>query len=140
MTRCAVAFDEWAVAALMKKTGRLAMENCHQLHPDLLNLISQLRHIEEQLHAHRGEARENQPPFHAQRSEALVHREQPWWKRLGMGLQRVATQTSLHLLSGIVNENIERRAVHQPAGETVHAGMVRTHRRPTRRAFGVRRL
>ena len=66
------------------------MDNRRQLHPDLLNLISQLRHIEEQLYAHRSEARDNQPPFQAQRGEVLVHREQPWWKRLGMGLQRVA--------------------------------------------------
>ena len=72
-------------------TGRLAMDNCHQLHPDLLNLIRQLRHIEEQLHAHRGEARENQQPFQAQSGEALVHRERPWWKRLGTGLQKVAS-------------------------------------------------
>ena len=36
------------------------MDNCHQLHPDLLNLISQLRHIEEQSHAHRSEARESE--------------------------------------------------------------------------------
>ena len=36
------------------------MVNCHQLHPDLLNLISQLRHIEKQLHAHRGEAQESE--------------------------------------------------------------------------------
>jgi hypothetical protein len=34
------------------------MNNCHQLHPDLLNLISQVRHIEKQLHALRGEAQE----------------------------------------------------------------------------------
>jgi len=69
------------------------MDNCHQLHPDLLNLISQLRHIEEQLHEHRGEAQNNQQPFQAQRCEALVLRERPWWKRLGMGLHRVATQS-----------------------------------------------
>jgi len=114
------------------------MDNCHQLHPDLLNLMNQLRHIEAQLHEHRSEARINQEPFQAQRSEALAHRERPWWKRLGMGLHRVATLTPLHLLSRPANENIERRAVHQPAGKTARAGMLRAHWRPTRRAFGVK--
>jgi hypothetical protein len=65
-----------------------------------------------------------------------VHRERSWWKRLGIGLQKVATQMSLHLLKGI--ENVERRAVHQPAGETAHAGRLRAHQRPTRRDFGLR--
>ena len=67
------------------------MDNCHKFNPVLLNLISQLRHIEEQLHAHRGEARDIQQPFQAQRYKALGHRERPWWKRLGMGLQRMAS-------------------------------------------------
>ena len=60
------------------------MDYCHQLHPDLLRLISQLRHIEEQLHAHRGEPRDNQQPCQAQRYAALMHRERSWWKRLGI--------------------------------------------------------
>ena len=90
MTRCAMAFDQWA-GGLGETTGRLAMDNRHQLHPDLLNLIRQLQQIEEQLYAHRVEARDIQPPFYAQRSEALVHREQSWWQRMRMGLQRVAT-------------------------------------------------
>ena len=72
-------------------TGRLAMDNRHQLHPDLLNLISQLRQIEEQLYAHRSEARDNPQPRQEQGYDALVHRERSWWKRLGMGLQRVAS-------------------------------------------------
>ena len=61
-----------------------------QLHPDLVNRIIRLRHIEEQLHAHRGEAQDNQQPIQAQQSDAPVHRERSWWKRLGMGLQRVS--------------------------------------------------
>ena len=36
------------------------MDNCHQLHPDLVNLIGQLRNIEEQLHAHRSDVWDNQ--------------------------------------------------------------------------------
>ena len=67
------------------------MDNRHQPHPDLLRLINQLRHIEEQLHAHRGEARDNRQPFQAQRYAAHGHQERTWWKRLGMGLQRVAS-------------------------------------------------
>ena len=67
------------------------MVNRHQLHPDLLNRIIRQRHIEKQVYAHRGEAQDNQQPIQAQRSEALVHRERSWWKRLGMGLQRVAS-------------------------------------------------
>ena len=50
------------------------MDNRHQLHPDLLNLMDQLRHIEAQLHAHRGEAQYNQQPIRTQRSQALVER------------------------------------------------------------------
>ena len=162
-----MAFDE-RVGGLVKTTGRLTMDNRHQLHPDLLNLVDQLRHIEAQLYAHRGEVQDNQQPIQAQRcdalvhrvrswwkrlwmglqkvatqmslhllkGDALVHRVRSWWKRLGMGLQKVATQMSLHLLKGI--ENVERRAVHQPAGETAHAGMLRTHQRLTRRDFGLR--
>ncbi len=57
------------------------MDNRHQLHPDLLNLIDQLRHIEAQLHAHRGEARDNQEPIQTQRSEGLADRERAWWRR-----------------------------------------------------------
>ncbi len=77
---------------LDETTGRLGMDNRHQLHPDLLNLISLLRHVEEQRHPLRGETRDNQHPFQEERSKALVHRERPWWKRLGMGLRRVAIQ------------------------------------------------
>ncbi len=120
----------------MKTTGRLAMDSPHQLPLDLLNLRNQLQHIEEQLHEHRSEAQDNQQPIQAQLCDALVHRERSWWKRLGIGLQKVATQMSLHLLKGI--ENVERRAVHQPAGETAHAGRLRAHQRPTRRDFGLR--
>ena len=114
------------------------MDNCHQLHPDLLNLMNQLRHIEAQLHEHPSEARDNQEPFQIQRSETLEQSVRPWWKRLGMGFQRATTQAALHLSSGIANENIELRAVHQPTGETAHAGMWGAHRGPARRVFGVR--
>ncbi len=57
------------------------MDNGHQLHPDLLNLMDQLRHIEAQLHAHRDEAQDNQEPIQTQRSQALVHRKRPWGRR-----------------------------------------------------------
>jgi hypothetical protein len=65
------------------------MDSRHQLHPDLLNLMDQLRHIEAQLHAHRGEAQDNQKPFQILRCEALEQSERPWWKRLGTGIQKV---------------------------------------------------
>ena len=64
----------------MKTTGRLAMDNSHQLHPDLLNLMDQLRHIEAQLHAHRGEEKDNQQPIRKQRSQALVHKKRSRWR------------------------------------------------------------
>jgi len=64
----------------MITTGRLAMDNRHQLHPDLLNLMDQLRHIEAQLHAHRGEAQDSQQPIQTQRSRAPVYKKRSRWR------------------------------------------------------------
>ncbi len=89
MNQCAT--DLTSGRGVGETTGRFVMVSCHHLHPELISRIVQLRHMEERLQAHRVEAQDNQPPVQEQPGEALVHREPSWWKRLGMGLQKIAS-------------------------------------------------